>query len=161
MRLQHGPQIMYEHGKRQHRSVKAITLWEPWASLVLVQEKKVETRCWSTKYRGPLAIHAAAKSPPQWLGASRHDSEFQRRLGIVEKKYGWQNHWWKETAGKILCIVNLVEVEEADPRKVDDQERWFGNYEAGRYMFHLEFVERFIAPIPAKGNRMLWNWERP
>lgn len=39
--------------------MKALTLWQPWASLVALGVKTIETRSWSTSYRGPLAIHAA------------------------------------------------------------------------------------------------------
>lgn len=41
--------------------MKAISLWQPWASLVAVGAKKIETRSWATKYRGSLAIHATKK----------------------------------------------------------------------------------------------------
>lgn len=41
--------------------LRAITLWEPWASLIASGVKTIETRSWATKYRGPLAIHAAAR----------------------------------------------------------------------------------------------------
>src|SRR5690349_22770127 len=44
--------------------MKAISLWQPWASLVSIGAKKIETRSWATAYRGPLAIHAAKK----WTG---------------------------------------------------------------------------------------------
>ena len=43
------------------RPVKAITIWQPWASLVAVGAKTMETRSWPTKYRGPIAIHAAQR----------------------------------------------------------------------------------------------------
>jgi activating signal cointegrator 1 len=43
--------------------MKAITLWQPWASLVALGVKTIETRSWQTSHRGPLAIHAAAKKP--------------------------------------------------------------------------------------------------
>lgn len=39
--------------------MKAISLWQPWASLIAHGVKTIETRSWSTPYRGPLAIHAA------------------------------------------------------------------------------------------------------
>jgi hypothetical protein len=42
-------------------AVKAITLQQPWASLIALGAKSVETRSWSTAYRGPLAIHAGKK----------------------------------------------------------------------------------------------------
>ena len=43
--------------------MKAITLTQPWASLVAVGAKRIETRSWPTKYRGPIAIHAAKGFP--------------------------------------------------------------------------------------------------
>lgn len=43
--------------------MKALTLWQPWATLVALGVKTIETRSWSTSYRGPLAIHAAKKAP--------------------------------------------------------------------------------------------------
>lgn len=39
--------------------MKAITLWQPWASLLACGAKHYETRSWPTNYRGPIAIHAA------------------------------------------------------------------------------------------------------
>ena len=42
--------------------MKAITLWQPWASLLACGAKQYETRSWATNYRGPIAIHAASKS---------------------------------------------------------------------------------------------------
>lgn len=42
--------------------MKALSLWQPWASLVAIGAKTIETRSWSTSYRGPLAIHAAKTS---------------------------------------------------------------------------------------------------
>ena len=41
--------------------MKALSLWQPWASLVALRVKTIETRSWSTSYRGPLAIHAAKR----------------------------------------------------------------------------------------------------
>ena len=39
--------------------MKSLTLTQPWATLVAIGAKRIETRSWSTSYRGPLAIHAA------------------------------------------------------------------------------------------------------
>lgn len=36
-----------------------ISLHEPWATLMMLKFKRVETRDWWTNYRGPLAIHAS------------------------------------------------------------------------------------------------------
>lgn len=41
--------------------MKAITLWQPWATLIRAGAKTIETRSWATSHRGPLAIHAARR----------------------------------------------------------------------------------------------------
>lgn len=38
--------------------MKALTIYQPWATLIAIGAKHIETRSWSTKYRGPLAVHA-------------------------------------------------------------------------------------------------------
>jgi hypothetical protein len=39
--------------------MKVLSLLQPWASLVLLGHKKIETRSRNTKHRGPLLIHAS------------------------------------------------------------------------------------------------------
>lgn len=41
--------------------MKALTLHQPWASLIAARYKTIETRPWATRYRGPLAIHAGVR----------------------------------------------------------------------------------------------------
>lgn len=60
--------------------MKFLTIRQPWASLIAVGAKTIETRGWSTKYRGSLAIHAGKAWPSrdlvrmgQWLTRSRWD----------------------------------------------------------------------------------------
>lgn len=43
--------------------MKTLTIRQPWASLIAAGVKTIETRSWSTRYRGPLAIHAAEATP--------------------------------------------------------------------------------------------------
>jgi activating signal cointegrator 1 len=135
--------------------MKALTLWQPWASLMAAGHKKVETRTWATKYRGLVAIHAALKKP-SFLGWSCESNEFLeqlRQLGIDQSAL---------PVGCVLCIAKLVAISETS-EVYDDlsgRERIFGNYEEGRYAWFFEDVKAFPAPVPAKGNRMLWNWQR-
>ena len=41
--------------------IRALSLRQPWASLVADGRKTIETRTWRTRYRGTLAIHASAR----------------------------------------------------------------------------------------------------
>lgn len=151
--------------------MKALTLWQPWATLVAMEVKRIETRCWATKYRGELAIHSAARFPPFYLGASGLTESFRDELADVfnvrrdrDDRTGRRvDDVLRELPlGKVLCIVRLVNIEETtDAREIlNEREKIFGNYEEGRYAWHLQMAEVFYQPIPAKGNRMLWNWER-
>lgn len=144
--------------------MKALTLWQPWASLVALGEKRIETRCWQTKYRGELAIHAAAQLPPKWLGRSAESNEFRTEIADVLncRRYFVESEVQALPRAVVLCIVRLVGIEET-PRVreiLPRRELIFGNYEDGRYAWNLELVEVFDKPIPAKGNRLLWNWDR-
>jgi hypothetical protein len=58
--------------KPKNSRIKALTIRQPWAELILRGRKPLELRSWSTKYRGPLAIHAAIKV----------DTGAARRLGL-------------------------------------------------------------------------------
>lgn len=57
-------------------SIKALTIRQPWAELILRGRKPYELRSWRTKYRGPLVIHAAM----------RVNSDAARRLGLNPEK---------------------------------------------------------------------------
>jgi hypothetical protein len=63
--------------------MKALTLYQPWASLIACRVKTIETRPWATKYRGSLAIHAAMRRPfmPNAIG---HSESFQESPHSVE-----------------------------------------------------------------------------
>lgn len=62
--------------------MKALTLRQPSASLVAVGVKKIETRSWSTAYRGRIAIHAAKHEPPTMMRALRWTG------GVWSMEYG-------------------------------------------------------------------------
>lgn len=133
--------------------MKALSLWQIWASLIALNLKRFETRSWSTSYRGPLAIHAAQR----WTAAEREfafdlTNDFNLTVDLMHPPLG-----------AVLCICNLTHIgktEEVYPR-ISALERAVGNYEPGRFAWRLEVVEVFEKPIPAQGKQGLWNWERP
>ena len=50
--------------------MQAISVCQPWASLIVCGAKRIETRSWSTPHRGPLAIHVSKTfTPTAKLGA--------------------------------------------------------------------------------------------
>lgn len=147
--------------------MKAITILEPWASLIACGEKKIETRSWATKYRGKIAIHAAAK---------------HTRLQFKEPYYSVLSEYYRLHVpyeddeilyGKIIAIADLVDCAQFThtmiPRRntillngqeVTEKEIAFGEYTPGRWGWILEKVQR-IKPVPAKGQQRIWNWNIP
>jgi hypothetical protein len=48
--------------------MKALSLKEPWASLIVSGQKTIETRVWCTKHRGPLLIVGSQKPDGAFAG---------------------------------------------------------------------------------------------
>ncbi|MFZ5688643.1 MAG: ASCH domain-containing protein [Bacillota bacterium] len=136
--------------------MKAITLWQPWASLVAIGSKKIETRSWATKYRGPLAIHAAAKTPGDSIIACFHEpfATVLKNAGFVRGKN------ISLPCGVVIATCRLVDCVTITPEFVatlSEQERAFGDYTQGRYAWILDNVRRLERPVPANGRQRLWE----
>lgn len=133
--------------------MKAITIWQPWASLIAWGEKRYETRSWATKYRGPLAIHAGLRDVTVHL-IPRYSSYLPAFKRAGES--------WEERlpAGVVLCQVDLVDVVRVETLrgKISQQEEQFGDYSAGRFAWRFENIQLLDRPIPAIGKQGLWEW---
>lgn len=158
--------------------MKAITLYQPYASLIAVGVKTIETRSWSTPYRGLLAIHAAKTVPEEWEDEGddlcrRFKNELgDRVLGDSKSLFG----------GAVLprsAIVAVAKIDaclptddtfddegylfdvaaEGDNRRirVPDNDLLTGNYEEGRFGWMLTNVRALKNPVPVRGNRGIWD----
>lgn len=147
--------------------MKALSLWEPWASLVAISEKEFETRSWSTKYRGPLAIHAAKTwtRDLQRLAASEPFGSALHRGRICIDLAGRFDH--ALVLGAVIAVAELVDVVQimggglrgflADGTVTTEKEFQFGNYSPGRFAWKLSNVRRLARPIPFRGGQRLFN----
>jgi hypothetical protein len=134
--------------------VKALTLTQPYATLVAIGVKRIETRSWQTSYRGPLAIHAGKGLGPvggeRGLVALYQDDVFAQAL----KGYALP----RGVIVAVCILMDCVPTDEAHTWKLTDQERAFGNYTPGRYAWLLADVRPVDPPIPARGAQGLWEW---
>lgn len=132
--------------------MKAITLHEPWASLVIWGEKKFETRSWSTSYRGRIAIHAGKR----WTAAQAallYQFPFDGTFVGTPLPL---------PLGCVLGVCELVAVHRTeDLLDLTPIEDAFGDFSNGRYAWEMRVIHRFETPIPAKGFQQLWDWEPP
>ncbi len=150
--------------------MKALTLTQPWAALVAIGAKRIETRGWATPHRGRVAIHAAKR----WTVDDRlvvADPTFLDALAV----------WWgpdlthcldrlDQQRGHVIAVTSILDcvpVEDhrvmvrLDSRPGGDTEEAFGNYAPGRWAWLLGGVEILRHPTPARGMLGLWEWDAP
>jgi len=123
----------------------AITLHQPWASLIAKGKKHYETRSWATDYRGAIAIHAAKKL---------HENE--SLISLLEVPV------LEIPLGAVVAIAELTDcilMDEDFILKQSSFEQYLGLWEVGRYAWKLENV-RAIKPITATGKQGLWKWDQ-
>lgn len=147
--------------------MKALTLWQPWASLVAIGAKRVETRSWATSYRGPLAIHAAKVTPHKARALTTQPFIYTRMVGAPFQ--GGSRLGYPE--GVVLAIVELVDCVPAETWIAQElandshynvaRESELGDLSPGRFAWVLGKRELLPNAIPARGRQQLWNWERP
>jgi len=134
--------------------MKALTLWQPWATLVTVGGKRYETRGWRTNYRGVLAIHAAKSK-------KAHSICHTEPFCTVLKNAGYSAPQWLPH-GQIIAICKLTAIYQVtviNATNLSQQELAFGDFTPGRYAWHLENIRRLELPIPARGKQGLWEWD--
>lgn len=135
--------------------MKAITVWQPWAGALAAGIKENETRSWATKYRGPIAIHAAMREVFDGLAL------IPVPLALKIKE-ALRCEWGEMPRGAIIATGELADCIKITPEYVatlSPDELALGDYTPGRYAWKLENVKRLPEPIPAKGKQGLWNWE--
>jgi activating signal cointegrator 1 len=130
--------------------MKALSLTQPYATLVATGAKQFETRSWKTSYRGPLAIHAAKGFPTE----ARQFAAMEHTLGRLPGRV---------PLGCIVAVVTVVDMLPTEEAKlgVSALERLYGDYSWGRWAWKLRDVKMLKEPIPARGAQGLWNWEPP
>lgn len=138
--------------------MKAITIKQPWATLIAIGEKKFETRSWQTHYRGQIAIHAGKSI----------DKEAFNKFSHILNKYGITKIE-DLPVGSIVAKAEIVECHRVFSDygnkaimetgiKIDGDEYLFGNYEEKRYGWELNNVVELDEPIEVKGKLSLWEW---
>jgi len=133
--------------------VAAISLWEPWATLMAIGAKKNETRSWPTRHRGALLICAAQRKNRRELDELYQDTTFWAALKGARLSYGH--------------AVALVDVDgclatgrdsSAGPYGQDGF--LFGDYSPGRYAWITTGLRR-LKPFPVKGKQGLFYATMP
>ena len=126
--------------------MKALTIKQPWATLIMQGDKRFEFRSWRTHYRGDLLIHAGKGI----------DKEAMKRLAKYLPS--------ELPTGKILGKVKLVDCVKMSPEfkellLKENSDIYTKSSFSENYGWKLDNVEVFSKPIDAKGKLSLWEYE--
>jgi hypothetical protein len=132
-------------------TIKALSLWQPWASLISAGVKRHETRHWSTTYRGPIAIHASKTldlaGAPEELCIAVLGKFWSTRLPL----------------GAVVAIGELTRCADACRVKpgLTAADLESGNFATGRFAWAIDRVRPLKEAIPTVGRQGLFNWTLP
>ncbi len=122
--------------------MKAISLWQPWATAMAIGLKRIETRHRQCSYRGLLAIHASKR----W---QREEREWAQELAELHAAPVLA----APPLGMIVAIGRLVRIRRTDEilSEISETEEMFGNYAPGRFAWLFEDITALPEPVPCKG----------
>ena len=123
--------------------MKALTIKEPWASLIINGYKEYEFRSWKTNYRGKILIHAGMSN------------ENISKFDIYNLEY---------SKGEIIGEAELVDcilvTEEFNNELLKKNSLVYGKTNhTSTYAWKLENIKKYDKKIPCKGKLGLWNYE--
>lgn len=140
--------------------MKAITIKQPYATLLALGHKQYETRSWATTYRGDFAIHAGKTMDRKAF----EDAEIVELL----KAAGYQN--MKELPlGAVIAtctLVNCMKVTKNDPHqgyamtektRIDGIAYKLGDFSEGRYAWVFENMQMLTKSISMNGRLSIWD----
>lgn len=143
---------------RRQWTVRALTVWQPWATLTAELHKKNETRSWPTKVRGDVAIHAA-KKPVKEVIKLIHPN-FINPIRNLLYPFVLESL----PVGYILAVGNLVDcklITEQFIETLSSEELLLGDYTLGRYAWIWKDIRPLKSPIQARGDQGFWDWKIP
>lgn len=127
--------------------------------------KSVRAAPYSTRHRGPTGIHACRKrgGPTQLAMKDTEVIDAMARAGIAFDQFSTDGFPANTPFGAIVGTADLIDcvpVEGASDYYLEDQRR-YGDYSPGRYLWVFENARALSTPIPARGNVVPFRLEIP
>lgn len=155
--------------------MRALTLHQPYATAMALGLKRIETRSWSTAYRGPVVIHAALATGPEqrgyWTAIHAEDRPVFAKAGY---------HFLKALPlMQPVAVGNLIDcvpvetftapaqgiitgrafrTPSGDLLALTDLERRWGDYTPGRFAWIFLNVTRLDHSRLVTGYQGLWHY---
>jgi hypothetical protein len=122
--------------------MKALSIKQPWAQLIIMGAKDVENRSRPTSFRGRFAVHVSLKR------ASYEDVAVEAIPPDLREPVRWA--WERNaSAGRVIGTVELIDcIQDSNSIwAIDDHWQWV-----------LRDPRLYSRSRPAKGKLGLWEW---
>lgn len=130
--------------------MKALTISEPWASLIASGEKWIENRTWETSYRGPLVIHSGKGI--QYMTRKELDRDYPNSGCVLA------------TCDLVTCVnlecpsvKSTAELQSVGLSVLDIRGH---KHTEGPVAWVLSGIRKVAEPFPMKGRQGLWQMTR-
>ena len=124
--------------------MKALTIKEPWATLIIENYKEYEFRSWKTNYRGKILIHSGLSVEKEML---KRFTDYNLNI----------------TPGYIIGEADIVDCIKVDKEfnaylKNKNPIIYGRSNHVENYAWKLENIKKYDEPIKVKGKLGLWNY---
>lgn len=124
--------------------MKALTIKEPWASLIINNYKTYEFRSWKTNYRGKILIHAG-------LSLEKNELKYFEDYNL--------NYQCGNIIGEATITDCILVTKEFNKKLLDINNKVYKNNHENLYAWKLEDIVKYENPIPIKGKLGLWDYK--
>ena len=121
----------------------ALSVMQPWASLIVLGAKRIETRTWRTGFRGRLAVHSSSRLPRDYFDLCCREPI---RAALL------RSPWNRPPRGVLLGTVEVRDcVRVEDLETLGEQERAMGDFSPGRWAWLLGDPQPLPWLVPVRG----------
>ena len=130
---------------------KCLSMWQPWASLLIWGFKRFEGRSWDTNYRGPLWIHAGAKEPDPEL-VKNIETQYRRLYDGVDLPPFPSSY-------PTGCLLGVIDLQDVIDQKVYTEyiPKKFTGESTEPFLFVVRNPRRLMVNIRALGSRGIFD----
>lgn len=139
--------------------MKVISIWQPYASLIVHGFKTIETRGWAAPkslLKERIGIAATKSITPAQVTAVQ-DPTFKRYYaetglpGLLDLPRG-------ALLGTVL-LNSCDPITEADLEDITEEEQCYGWFTPGRFAWRLRYPLIYERPVPVRGQQGIWDYQ--
>lgn len=145
--------------------MKAITIKQPWASLIVHGVKDIENRTWHTNFRGRVLIHSSSKGDIAKYGCLQPEQRQKTLYSPLGKVY-FNDLPFGAIIGSVEivdCVVNHPSIwaEKTDNYTAGMNPKLHENITGKKVIYNWVLANPvlFEKPIPAKGRLSFWEYD--